>query len=363
MISNFKYRPKLVIFLFLLVMHGFVFFVTSNSEWVEKHYSAMFYQSYAERLRKISGIFDFSVGDFLYGLISLFFIYWVFKKIYQRITNRQQPIHFWKMLMNIVLVALSISLLFQIVWGINYHRKGIAWQLGLDAKKYDIVALNKLTDQLILKTNCYKQWVPDSSTDKKKSKTIFSAANASFEAASKRYPFLRYKNSSIKASEFPGLMSVSGISGYYNPFSGEAQVNTKVPGFLLPYITCHEMAHQLGYAKENEANFVAYLVAQQSTDAQLKYAAYLEMFLYANKNLYLMDSCLAKEKIQLLSAPVKKDIQTIIRYNQSNINLFEPLVTKIYDWFLKGNQQPKGMMSYDEVLQLIIAYHHKNEMK
>jgi hypothetical protein len=76
-----------------------------------------------------------------------------------------------------------------------------------------------------------------------------------------------------------------------------------------------------------------------------------------------MDSTLAKGKISLLSPAVKKDIQTIIQYNQSNRNFFEPLVTKIYDLFLKGNQQPKGMMSYDEVLKLIIAYHQKNLMK
>lgn len=344
-------------------MHCFVRFITSNSEWVEKHYSRMFYPSYAERLRKISEIFDFSVGDVFYGLISLLFIYWFFKNIYQWIIKRQQPFQFWNILMNIALVAMAMSLLFQIVWGINYHRKGIGWQLRLDTKKYDTATLNKLTDQLILKTNWYKKLTPDFTKDKKKSKAIFSAANASYEEASKLYPFLSYKNPSIKASGFAGLMSASGISGYYNPFSGEAQVNTKVPDFLLPYITCHEMAHQLGYAKENEANFVAYLVAQQSSNAQLKYAAYLEMFLYANKNLYLMDSTLAKGKISLLSPAVKKDIQTIIQYNQSNRNFFEPLVTKIYDLFLKGNQQPKGMMSYDEVLQLIIAYHQKNLMK
>ncbi len=58
-----------------------------------------------------------------------------------------------------------------------------------------------------------------------------------------------------------------GFTGYYNPFTGEAQVNTTVPLFVQPFTTCHEIGHQLGYAKENEANFAGYLAAKSSPDA------------------------------------------------------------------------------------------------
>ncbi len=47
-----------------------------------------------------------------------------------------------------------------------------------------------------------------------------------------------------------------GVTGYLNPFTNEAQVNTTVPAFLQPFMTCHEIAHQLGFAPEEDANFV-----------------------------------------------------------------------------------------------------------
>jgi hypothetical protein len=70
-----------------------------------------------------------------------------------------------------------------------------------------------------------------------------------------------------------------GFTGYYNPFTGEAQVNTTVPKFLQPFTASHEVAHQLGYAKEMEANFVGYLAASHSTDTLFRYSVYLDLFL------------------------------------------------------------------------------------
>ena len=42
-----------------------------------------------------------------------------------------------------------------------------------------------------------------------------------------------------------GYRKFSGFLGYYNPFTGEAQVNTKVPQFVIPFTICHEMAINL----------------------------------------------------------------------------------------------------------------------
>ena len=79
--------------------------------------------------------------------------------------------------------------------------------------------------------------------------------------------FPQYRTAAIKTSLWGWLGNYLGFYGYYNPFTGEGQVNTTIPKFLQPYITCHEIAHQLGYAKENEANFVGYLAAASSKDA------------------------------------------------------------------------------------------------
>lgn len=66
-------------------------------------------------------------------------------------------------------------------------------------------------------------------------------------------------------------------------------MNTTVPRFLEPYVTAHEMAHQLGYAKENEANFVGFLACRSYDNPAFRYSAYYDMYNYALTEVYLRD--------------------------------------------------------------------------
>src|SRR5690606_14735208 len=126
-------------------------------------------------------------------------------------------------------------------------------------------------------------------------KEMFNRAEDIFHNSAEKYPVFKYKNASFKPSLCAWLGNHSGLTGYYNPLSGEAQVNTLVPEFLQPFIALHEIAHQVGYAKEDEANFVAFLVMKESSDTLFRYSGYLDLFLYANRNLYYADSSIAQE--------------------------------------------------------------------
>ena len=150
-----------------------------------------------------------------------------------------------------------------------------------------------------------------------------------------------------------------GFTGYYNPFTGEAQVNTLVPKFLQPFTSCHEVAHQLGYAKEMEASFVGYLAAVASQDTLLHYSVYLDLFMYSNRNLFETDSLAAKEFTKLLIPDVKDDVKEWKAFNKKHRNLFEPIFRWIFGVYLKQNQQPQGVLSYDEVTGFMIAYYKK----
>jgi len=132
--------------------------------------------------------------------------------------------------------------------------------------------------------------------------------------------------SSIKASLFGKLGNYMGYSGYYNPFSGEAQLNTAVPDFLIPFVACHEIAHQAGYAKENEANFVGFLAARRSADSSMLYSSYFSMFLYANGQLRRLDSTAARQNMDRLLPAVKKDIEVYREYLTSYDNPLGDLV-------------------------------------
>ena len=170
---------------------------------------------------------------------------------------------------------------------------------------------------------------------------------------------IKYHTISIKPSMWGWLGNYTGFTGYYNPFTGEAQVNTTVPEFLQPYIACHEVAHQLGYAKEMEANFVGYLAASASQDTLFHYSVYLDLFFYSNRNLYGNDSAGAKSFAMQLLPSVKADIKEWKDFNRRHKNPIEPVIRWVYGKFLEGNQQPQGVLSYDEVTSFMIAYYKK----
>jgi len=150
-----------------------------------------------------------------------------------------------------------------------------------------------------------------------------------------------------------------GFTGYYNPFTGEAQVNTMFPKFLQPFTTCHEVAHQLGYAKEREANFVGYLAAAASQDTLLQYSVYLDLYMYSNRNLFETDSAAAKEFRKQLVPGVLEDLKEWKAFNKKYRNPVEPVIRWIYGIYLERNQQPQGVLSYDEVTAFLIAYYKK----
>src|SRR4030095_10471267 len=114
-----------------------------------------------------------------------------------------------------------------------------------------------------------------------KKRILFERTTDAFLYADNVYPFLGYDPQSLKPSLFSYLGNYLGFQGYYNPFSGEGQVNTTVPRFLEPFVTTHEMAHQLGYGKENEANFVGFLACRAYSSNAFRYSVYFDMYNYS----------------------------------------------------------------------------------
>ena len=177
--------------------------------------------------------------------------------------------------------------------------------------------------------------------------------------AQNNYPFLHYEPQSIKPSLFSYLGNYFGFQGYYNPFSGEAQVNTTIPRFLEPYVSAHEIAHQVGYGKENEANFVAFLACKSYPNNTYRYSVYFDMYLYAVSELGRQDSLLAKTYQGQLHPQPKKDIEEYREFFRRYRNRIEPIISSIYEGYLQANNQPEGKRAYNQVVAFLIAYYKK----
>jgi hypothetical protein len=240
---------------------------------------------------------------------------------------------------------------------LNYNRKGIAWQLQLKAVVYDTTNLIMIQELLLQKVNETKKKLLAQKAFYPDKKNLFRRAKECYEVAGKEYPFIHYESSSVKSSLYGWLGNYLGFTGYYNPFTGEAQVNTTIPKFLLPFVTVHEIGHQLGYAKEDEANFSGYLAATNSHDTLFQYSAYLNLFIYANYEVFYFDSAASGMAAKQLIPEVKADLMEWKRFNKRYRNFVEPAISWMYGKYLLVNQQPKGLRSYNEVIAMLIAYH------
>lgn len=79
------------------------------------------------------------------------------------------------------------------------------------------------------------------------------------------------------------------FTGFYFPFTGEANLNVDCPASFLPSTIVHEMAHQRGIASEQECNFIAIAVSLASGDPVYRYSGLLMGYVHLGNALYRAD--------------------------------------------------------------------------
>ena len=153
-------------------------------------------------------------------------------------------------------------------------------------------------------------------------------------------------------------MTYTHISGMYTYFTGEANLNTNYPYFVNVYTTAHEMAHQRGIARENEANFLAYLVCIGSEDLYMQYSGYLNMYDYLASPLYMASPELYYEVVQSLDSRVRYDLQCYSEFfDKYRDNAAAEVSDAVNNTYLVLQGTAEGTRSYGMVVDLAVAYH------
>ncbi|HVG12439.1 MAG TPA: DUF3810 domain-containing protein [Flavisolibacter sp.] len=332
-----------------------------NEEWVEQYYTYGLYPYLSIGFRTIFGWIPFSVGDLLYTVAAVFLLFKTWKYLHAAIKGYWRASFNGALVRRITRTLLVIYLAFNVLWGLNYDRVGLARQFHLEVQPYNKEDLLQLTAALQSRLCTYAEGLDTTGRRALDSnKVLFQKGAASFADIQPSYPFLKYTPSSIKASLITPLGRYFGFTGYYNPFTAEAQLKTSVPAFVKPFVLCHEIAHQLGYAKENEANFISFIVAGSSSDVHFRYAVYFDMYLYALAELVEEDFTLAWMVASTAHPQVQRDRRAYSEYLRGEKNSIEPFVSSFYDQYLKMNNQPKGRGSYNQVVGWLIALMKKD---
>jgi len=351
-LNNLKRNKFLTLLLFVQI--ALVYLLTKFPEFIEKAYSTGIYKYISSIIRFLFGWIPFSVGDIVYAIL----IFMILRFLFQFIKNKSKNRTF---LVFQFTAGLSIFyFFFYFFWGINYSRLPLNNSLKISNEKYDINKLKDLTDKLVFKiitihgtltsNDSLAVVVPYSKNEiLKKTKNGYHNLKNDFQQ-------FQYKQSSIKKSMFSLPLTYMGFSGYFNPLTGEAQVDYLVPKISLPMISSHEVAHQLGYASENEANFIGFLAAINNDDPYFQFSANMMALKYTLSDIYRYDPEIYRSYIDILPKGIIKNMQESRKFWEKYENPAEPLFKAFYDGYLKVNQQKDGLQSYSKMVDLLISY-------
>ncbi|RNC86814.1 MAG: DUF3810 domain-containing protein [Winogradskyella sp.] len=323
-------------------------------DFVEKYYSNGIYPLLSKLMRYSFGWLPISVGDILYTAAIIYVLVWLYKN-YKRIYLDTKN---WLLDVG---VTISIAYFaFHILWAFNYYRVPLHQALDIETT-YTTKELVDFTKQLISKSNDVHLQLSSSDTLKvdlpyTKSE-VFKKVKLSYDKLSETYSHLEYKPQSLKQSLYSIPLTYMGFSGYLNPFTNEAQVDGLIPIYKFPTTSCHEVAHQLGYAAENEANFIGAIAAITNDDSYFKYSGYTFVLRYCLADIYRRDDKQYESLLKDINKGILKNYQEVQDFWKDYKNPIEPFFEKTFDTFLKANNQSAGIKSYSYVVALMVNYY------
>jgi hypothetical protein len=374
----YRFRPglsKLILPSIWILLFAVCLLAPFYPELISSYYTQGLFRYGASGLRILFGSIPFAIGELVYIIMIIVMIINSLKHISSLKSFNYIAQKGWFLLSKLSWFILKLYVVFQLIWGLNYMQPDPTkdFQLTVQSPKNAQIALsemNALTYELIEELNQTKAILTLNRALEPNFEQVVANVQQAYEQVSVDHPRFILQNQSTKKAIFPSLGDYIGFLAFYQPITGEAILRSDLPILTQPYTIAHEMAHQLGYASETEANFIAFVLASEANDPYLKYSMLLQMFSYAqdaqllllagNKGFDAWKAQIDKNR-SLLSPAVLKDRAEIKAFFAVRADKQIQASSKLYDQFLKWNQQAAGLASYADVLKWVRAYRLKTD--
>ena len=317
-------------------------------------------KSWMTFLNSLTNFLKFSLWDIIALFLGILFINTFIKAI------RKRRIIKW-----FINVFLVVSIFISIAingWLLNHYAPSLSGYIDLDVKEYSVSELSDACEYYLLKASDLAVQM-DRDDDMKVIDYDFyeigELAGKSYKTLGNEYDVFKGSDARVKRFSIIGdYLLYNDIVGMFMPLSGEASVPYNVARIQLPYYMCHEAAHRLGLASEQEANFAAFMACIENDDIRFKYSGYYMAFSYCYSSLYRVNPEMAKELYEKYSEDEKVKL---LRYDRSIVSQhyekyqssLKEVSDKINDTYLKTFSQEDGIQSYGMVTDYLIAYYKK----
>ncbi len=324
--------------------------------------SSGFVRPVLRRLGERSAAVPYSVAELsmaVAALLLLVYILFCFER-----TRRHGGffLRLYRFLITLLSLGAAVYAGFCVLWGVYYYGDDFMAQSGLRQEPVSTEQLSLVTGYFAALANTCADKVPRDAdglcaTDRD---SILDRSVQLYAALEEDYPCLAGPPLRAKPVRLSKVMSYVDFTGFFFPFTGEANVNTDCPPAFFAATVAHEQAHQRGVAKEQEANFVAVIACLRSADPEFVYSASLLAYSHLSNALYTADRNAWEQISSTLSEGVRADLQAERSYWQRFQTPVREVSNTVYESFLHSYDQTLGLRSYGACVDLLINYYYES---
>lgn len=324
--------------------------------WVSAHITRPWHRFSA---RALNGL-PFSVAGILIAALILGFLAYAVFCLVTAARRGGWAVRLYRLLFTAVTLVLCVYALFCLLWGVYYYTSDFESQSGIYSQPVSTERLESVTKYFARLANEYGAQVQrdENGLFAEDMDAVFDAAPHLYDAAQELVPCLAGDPLRAKPFMFSRAMSYLNFTGFFFPFTGEANINVDSPPCMIPSTIAHELAHQRGVAAEDEANFAAVLACLENGDPVYCYSACLLSYIHLGNALSRTDHDAWSEVYSSLSDGVKADLAANNRYWEKFETPVSSVSDTVYTGFLHSYGQTLGLQSYGACVDLLVAYYY-----
>ena len=265
--------------------------------------------------------------------------------------------------MTILSVSAAMFALFCLWWGVLYYSDSFTEQAGLERRDISVQELETVTRYFAEQANAAGEHVArgEDGVFRADKSDIFRRSPDIYGGAEQIFPCLAAPAVRAKPVLLSRLLSYIRYTGFFFPYTAEANLNADSPACLLPSTIAHELAHLRGVAREDEANFCAVVACMESGDEDYRYSGALLAYIYLGNALYRADYDAWREVYSTLSENVRADLRANNDYWAQFETPAADVSEKVYESFLQTYGDDRGMQSYGACVDLLTVYYLDTE--
>lgn len=303
----------------------------------------------------------FSVAELLIGLAVIAVLVYIIYTIIKLIRCGGRLKRLYAAVINLLAAGLAVYAGFCMLWGVYYYGNDFMTRSGLKNDNISVEQLETVTEYFAALVNEYSSQVPRDADGNYVADcdAILRRSNEVYANVEETLPCLSGPAVRAKGVYFSRVMSYTDFTGFFFPFTAEANVNTDFPPALFASTVAHELAHQRGVAKEQEANFAAVLASLEYGDAEYCYSACMLAYTHLGNALYSADYDAWKSIYLTLNEDVRRDFAANREYWAQFETPVQKVSNTVYEGFLHSYDQTMGLKSYGACVDLLVNYYYE----